>query len=365
MAYTAADHQYMAQALRLAERGLYTTSPNPRVGCVIVNDGKVVGEGWHRRAGEAHAEVHALQQAGAKAKGATVYVTLEPCNHHGRTPPCADALIKAGVSRVVAAMQDPNPKVAGSGLASLQAHGIAAEAGLMQTQAHELNIGFISRMERNRPWVRSKIASSLDGKTALANGTSQWITSDAARLDVQHWRARSCAILTGVGTVLADDPQLNVRALDIGRQPLKIILDSRCRMSPTAKVLQGGALIVCATIDETNAAALRHAGAEVIALPDNNGRVDFAALMQELAKREINELHVEAGYKLSGSLLAANMIDELLLYIAPTLLGNAAMGMFDLPVFTQMDQRVQLSIQQLDFVGKDIRVRARVNSQLN
>jgi diaminohydroxyphosphoribosylaminopyrimidine deaminase/5-amino-6-(5-phosphoribosylamino)uracil reductase len=274
-------------------------------------------------------------------------------------------LIKAGVSRVVAAMQDPNPKVAGSGLASLQAHGITAEAGLMQTQAHELNIGFISRMEKNRPWVRSKIASSLDGKTALANGTSQWITSDAARLDVQHWRARSCAILTGVGTVLADDPQLNVRALGDGlipgRQPLKIILDSRCRLSPTAKVLQGGALVVCATIDDANAAALRNAGAEVIALPDNNGRVDFTALMHELAVREINELHVEAGFKLSGSLLAANMIDELLLYIAPTLLGNAAMGMFDLPVFTQMDQAIPLTIQQLDFVGKDIRVRARFN----
>ena len=304
----------------------------------------------------------ALQQAGDKAKGATVYVTLEPCSHHGRTPPCADALINAGVARVVAAMQDPNPKVSGSGMARLQAHGIEIAVGLMQPQARELNIGFISRMERNRPWVRSKMAASLDGKTALANGTSQWITADAARLDVQRWRARSCAILTGVGTVLADDPQLNVRTLDIGRQPLRVILDSRCRMSPAARILQGGALVVCARMEENNAAALRNAGAEVIALPDANGRVDFAALMQELAGRGINELHVEAGYKLSGSLLAEGMIDELLLYMAPTLMGNAAMGMFELPVFTEMNQAVSLTIQQLDFVGQDIRVRARVNS---
>lgn len=362
MAFTAADHQYMAQALRLAERGLFTTTPNPRVGCVIVKDGKVMGEGWHERAGQPHAEVLALQQAGDKAKGAIAYVTLEPCSHHGRTPPCADALIKAGVARVVAAMQDPNPKVAGDGLAALKAQGIEVEVGLMESQSRELNIGFVSRMERNRPWVRSKIAASLDGKTALENGVSQWITAEPARLDVQRWRARACAILTGVGTVLADDPQLNVRALEIGRQPLRVITDSTCRMSPAARILQGGALVVCATIDEGNAAALRKAGAEVIALPDKNGRVDFAALMQELARREINELHVEAGYKLNGSLLAAGWVDELLLYMAPTLLGDAGIGMFDLPVFTRMEQRIQLDIQQLDFVGKDIRIRARVGS---
>jgi diaminohydroxyphosphoribosylaminopyrimidine deaminase/5-amino-6-(5-phosphoribosylamino)uracil reductase len=360
MAFSAADHQYMALALRLAERGLYTTSPNPRVGCVIARDGKVVGEGWHQRVGEAHAEVLALQQAGDKARGATVYVTLEPCSHYGRTPPCADALIKAGVARVVAAMQDPNPKVAGSGLAALRANGIATDVGLMQAQAHELNIGFVSRMERNRPWVRSKIAASLDGKTALANGKSQWITAEPARLDVQRWRARACAILTGVGTVLADDPQLNVREFDIGRQPLRVITDSTCRLSPTARILQGGALVVCATIDENNAAALRQAGAEVIALPDTNGRVDFAALMQELARREINELHVEAGYKLNGSLLAGGWVDELLLYLAPTLLGNAALGMFDLPLFTSMEQAVALNIQALDHIGDDIRIRARI-----
>lgn len=367
MAFSAADHQHMAQALRLAERGLYTTTPNPRVGCVLVKDGKVVGEGWHERAGQAHAEVLALKQAGEQARGATVYVTLEPCSHHGRTPPCAEALVKAGVSRVVAAMQDPNPKVAGAGLASLQAQGIATEVGLMQTQARELNIGFVSRMERNRPWVRSKIAASLDGKTALANGVSQWITAEPARLDVQRWRARSCAILTGVGTVLADDPQLNVRelgdGLDIGRQPLKIILDTRCRLSPTAKVMQGGALVVCGTINKANASALRDAGAEVIALPNGNGRVDLAALMAELAKREINELHVEAGYKLNGSLLAEGVTDELLLYLAPTLLGDASMGMFKLPEITAMDQRIPLAIEQMDFVGKDMRVRARIGSR--
>ena len=309
---TAADHEFMAQALRLAERGLYTTTPNPRVGCVIVNDGKVVGEGWHECAGQPHAEANALQQASAQAKGATVYVTLEPCSHHGRTPPCAEVLIKAGVGKVIAAMQDPNPKVAGAGLALLQAQGIATECGLMQAQARELNIGFVSRMERGRPWVRLKLAASLDGKTALANGVSQWITSEPARLDVQRWRARACAILTGVGTVIADDPQLNVRSLDIGRQPLRIIVDSQCRTPANAKILQDGALIVCAKIDESNAAALRKAGAEVIALPDAQGRVDFVALLQELAKREINELHVEAGHKLNSSSTKPSVNNELL-----------------------------------------------------
>ena len=253
----AADSQWMALALRLAERGLHTTSPNPRVGCVLVKDGKVIGEGWHERAGEPHAEVHALRAAGKAARGATAYVTLEPCSHHGRTPPCADALIAAGVSRVVAAMQDPNPLVAGQGLQKLRAAGIEVEYGLMEAAARELNIGFISRMTRGTPWVRSKIAASLDGRTALANGTSKWITGEAARLDVQHWRARSCAVLTGIGTVLADDPQLNVRGISTERQPLRVVLDSELRLSPAAKILQNGqTLIYTACADTTKHQAL-------------------------------------------------------------------------------------------------------------
>ncbi len=235
----AADSQWMAQALRLAELGLYTTSPNPRVGCVLVRDGKLIGEGWHKRAGEPHAEVHALRAAGESARGATAYVTLEPCSHHGRTPPCADALIAAGVRRVVVAMQDPNPLVAGQGIARLRAAGIDVECGLMEAAARELNIGFFSRMTRGTPWVRSKIAASLDGRTALANGASKWITGEAARRDVQHWRARSCAVLTGIGTVLADDPQLNVREPATERQPLRVVVDSELRISPGAKDIAG------------------------------------------------------------------------------------------------------------------------------
>ena len=242
-----ADQAHMAQALRLAKRGLYSTSPNPRVGCVIVRDGVVVGEGWHQRAGEAHAEVNALQQAGAAARGATAYVTLEPCSHHGRTPPCTEALLAAGIGRVVAAMADPNPLVAGRGLAQLQAAGVAVDVGLMADEAHELNIGFVSRMTRKRPWVRLKAAASLDGKTALQNGESQWITGPQARQDGHCWRARACAILSGIGTVRKDDPQLNVRGVDTSRQPLKVIVDSRLELSPAARLLEvGNVLLVSA-----------------------------------------------------------------------------------------------------------------------
>ena len=357
--FTAADHEYMALALRLAERGLYTTTPNPRVGCVIVNNHRIVAQGWHERAGQPHAEAHALQQAGEHARGATAYVTLEPCSHFGRTPPCADALIRAGVARVVAAMQDPNPKVAGQGLARLQAAGIATASGLMQAAAHELNIGFISRMERNRPWVRLKTAASLDGRTALQNGVSQWITCDAARTDVQRWRARACAILSGVGTVLHDDPQLNVRDLDIGRQPLRVIVDSQLRTPPTAKIAQAGTLIVCAELDTSRAQALQQAGAEIIALPGSDGKVDLQRLLQELAAREINELHVEAGATLNGALMQQGLVDELLLYMAPKLMGNPAHGLFDLPVLTGMDQAMTLDIRDITRVGPDIRIVAR------
>lgn len=284
--FSASDHQHMAQALRLAERGLYTTAPNPRVGCVITNGGITVGEGWHARAGQAHAEVHALKQAGDRARGATAYVTLEPCSHHGRTPPCADALIAAGVGRVVAAMRDPNPRVAGSGLARLQAAGIEVAFGLMEMQARELNPGFISRMERQRPWVRSKIAASLDGGTALENGISQWITDAAARQDVQHWRARACAVLTGIGTVLADDPQMNVRDIDTGRAPLRVVLDSQLRLPPDARILQGGGvLIVCGGDRVPQADSLRHAGAEILVLPRGDGLTDLSALLGTGAAR--------------------------------------------------------------------------------
>lgn len=365
--FTAADHDYMAQALRLAEQGLYSCMPNPRVGCVIVKDGVVIGQGAHLRAGEPHAEVHALrmaqQHAPTKIAGADVYVTLEPCSHHGRTPPCADALVQAGVGRVIAAMQDPNPLVAGRGLAHLAAHGIATASGLMQAQAGELNIGFIARMTQGRPWVRSKIAASLDGRTALANGTSKWISGEAARHDVQRWRARSSAILTGIDTVLADDPQLDVRdaaLLASARQPLRVVVDSRLRISPAARVLQGGTTLIAYAGDpDAKAEALRQAGAELVLLPDGADRVCLKSLMQALAQREINELMVEAGQGLNGALLRHELIDELLLYYAPLLMGSAAKAMFALPELTQMQQRTELEILDLRAMGNDIRLRAR------
>jgi diaminohydroxyphosphoribosylaminopyrimidine deaminase / 5-amino-6-(5-phosphoribosylamino)uracil reductase len=358
-AFSAADHQFMARALRLAAYGLTTTTPNPRVGCIIVRDGVIVGEGWHERSGEPHAEVHALRQAAESARGATAYVTLEPCSHHGRTPPCADALVTSGVARVVAAMRDPNPMVAGKGLARLQQHGIEVAVGLMEPQARDLNPGFISRMQSGRPWVRSKIAASLDGATALENGVSQWITGVAARHDVQHWRARACAVLTGVGTVLADDPLLTVRQVETPRQPLRVIVDSQLRTPAAAKIIEGGALLACCDDNLPHADALRAAGAEVLSLPGIGGRVDLAALLTELARRGVNELHVEAGATLNGELLRLKLVDEWLLYFAPTLLGASARGMFDFPALTEMAQRTDLDILALDRVGRDIRIRAR------
>lgn len=358
-AFSASDHAHMAHALQLAARGLHTTSPNPRVGCVLVRDGQVVGEGWHERAGEPHAEVHALRQAGEAARGATAYVTLEPCSHYGRTPPCAEALVKAGVARVIAAMQDPNPLVAGKGLSLLQSQGIAVASGLMSSEARELNVGFVSRMERNRPWVRAKVAASLDGRTALENGVSQWITSPAARRDGQQWRARACAILTGMGTVLADNPKLNVRDFDIGRQPLRVVVDSKLRTPVDAAIVDGGVLIVCADDTLPQAGILRKAGVELLCLPNDNGSVDLPALMIELAKLGTNELHLEAGPTLSGEMLRLRLIDEFLLYLAPTLLGSSARGMFDIPALTAMDQRMNLEIVEVRNVGPDIRIRAR------
>jgi len=357
----AADATWMARALQLAERGLCTTSPNPRVGCVLVKDGKNIGEGWHERAGEPHAEVHALRAAGKAARGATAYVTLEPCSHHGRTPPCADALIAAGVNRVVVAMQDPNPLVAGRGNAKLKAAGVAVECGLMEAAARELNIGFISRMTRGTPWVRSKIAASLDGRTALANGLSKWITGEAARQDVQQWRARSCAVLTGSGTVLADDPQLNVRTGDVVRQPLRVVLDTELRISSDAKILQGGnMLIYTASTDAAKQVALRERGVDVGVMQQVEGGLPLSAVLSDLARRGINEVLVEAGKTLNGALLKAGLVDELVLYLAPQLLGDAARGLANLDELTQLEQRVELAWQDVRHVGNDIRITARV-----
>jgi diaminohydroxyphosphoribosylaminopyrimidine deaminase/5-amino-6-(5-phosphoribosylamino)uracil reductase len=352
--FSTADHMHMARALQLAAHGLFTTTPNPRVGCVIVRDGTVVGEGWHLRAGEPHAEVHALTAAGAAARGATAYVTLEPCSHHGRTPPCAEALIKAGITRVVAAMRDPNPMVAGGGMDMLTLAGVDTGIGLMEAEARALNPGFISRMSRQRPWVRLKTASTLDGKTALANGQSQWITGEAARADVQHLRARACAILTGSGTVVADDPRMNVRDLDIGRQPLRVVIDSTLRTPTDAAVLP--ALIACHHAEPAPLAALEHAGAEVIELPGAYGRVDLAALLVQLARRGVNELHVEAGATLNGALLAAGLVDEWVAYVAPMAMGDTAHGLFAMPALTALVDAVRFRLVDVRQIGGDLRL---------
>lgn len=359
---TAADHEFMGRALELAGRGLYTTTPNPRVGCVIVrDDGVLVGSGWHEKAGLAHAELLALKEAGDRARGATLYVNLEPCSHHGRTPPCVDAIVAAGIKRVIAAMQDPNPKVAGSGFTRLRAAGIAVEQGLREEEARELNIGFIARMTRGRPWVRLKIAASLDGRTALANGKSQWITGETARQDGHRWRARACAILTGFGTVRDDDPQLNVRGVDTPRQPLKIVVDSKFETSPSARLLQEGkALVVGAVNDAKKVGSLKAAGAEVLSIPNESGKVELFKLMEELARRELNEIHVEAGTKLNGSLLQAGVVDELLVYFAPSVIGESGRGMFHLPALTDLLQTTALKIREVDRVGADLRILARI-----
>jgi len=361
MSFSADDYRLMARALQLAERGLWTTSPNPRVGCVLVRAGEIVGEGWHEKAGEPHAEVHALRAAGDEAKGATAYVTLEPCSHHGRTPPCAEALIKAGVARVVAAMTDPNPLVAGQGLALLQAAGIETASGLLENEARELNIGFVSRMTRGRPWLRLKAAASLDGKTALNNGVSQWITGPDARRDGHAWRARACAILTGIGTVRDDDPQLLVRDVTTTRQPLRVVVDSRLETPLTARILQGGSVLIAGAVENVEKMAmLRAAGADVVILPNAAGnKVELKALLELLGQRGINEIHAEAGFKLNGSLLREGLVDELLLYLAPCLIGHEASGLFNLPELTSLDGKQRLQIRDLRQVGADIRVLAR------
>lgn len=355
----------MRLALAWAEKGLYTTSPNPRIGCVIVANGQVIGAGVTQPAGQNHAEIEALADAAARGndvRGATAYVTLEPCNHHGRTPPCSDALVRAGLGRVVAAMTDPNPLVAGQGLAKLQAAGIEVATGVLADEAHEMNIGFFSRMVRGKPWVRMKSAASLDGMTALHNGRSQWITGQAARDDGHAWRARACAILTGIGTVKTDDPQLNVRAVDTPRQPRRIVIDSRLEISLDARVLAGGGTwIVAAVPHPEKEAQLRALGVEVILLPNSAGKVDLPALMLELGRRQINELHVEAGSKLNGSLIREGCVDELLLYLAPSLIGDAQ-GMFGLPALADLDHQYRLRFHEVRQVGDDVRILARFNT---
>lgn len=360
MSFTETDARHMARALELARQGLFTTDPNPRVGCVIVKDGQAVGEGFHARAGEPHAEIHALRAAGEQAHGATVYLTLEPCCHHGKTPPCSEALIAAGVGCVIAAMTDPNPRVAGQGFAALNAAGIETASGLMQAEAEAINPGYIQRMQTGRPYVRLKLAASLDGRTAVASGESKWITGEAARTDVQRLRARSSAILTGIGTVLADDPSLNVRALDIGRQPLRVVLDSQLRMPPQAKMLllPGSTLIVTAANDAVRAEKLLATGAEVLQL-GMDGRVDLNALLAALVSREVNEVLVEAGATLSGAFLEAGLVDELVLYYAPVLLGDKGRGMFRLDGIAKMADRVSLEIKDIRTVGRDWRVIAK------
>jgi diaminohydroxyphosphoribosylaminopyrimidine deaminase/5-amino-6-(5-phosphoribosylamino)uracil reductase len=350
---------FMARALELARRGLYTATPNPRVGCVLVRDGAVAGEGWHERAGEPHAEVHALRDAGERARGATAYVTLEPCSHQGRTPPCCHALIAAGVSRVIAAMRDPNPLVAGKGLATLRAANVEVETGVMEAEARELNIGFISRMTRGRPWVRLKVAASLDGKTALPNGQSRWITGAGARRDGHAWRAQACAILTGIGTVKDDNPQLTVRDVETTRQPLRVVVDSRLETPLDAHVAGSGTVIAAAASYVKPMQALQARGVEVIVLPNAAGKVELPDLMLELGRRGINELHVEAGYKLNGSLWNEGLVDELLIYLAPSLLGDAALGMFHLPALQALSDRHMLTIADVRQIGPDIRILAR------
>ena len=357
----ALDAAHMARALELARRGLDTTDPNPRVGCVIADGERVIAEGWHERAGGPHAEVAALASARGAARGATAYVTLEPCSHHGRTPPCTEALIEAGIGRVVYAMRDPNPKVDGGGAAKLAAAGIAVEGGVLEAESQALNPGFVSRMTRGRPWVTVKLAASLDGGTALPGGESRWITGEAARMDVQRLRARSSAVMTGSGTVIADDPRLDVRLPGATRQPLRVVLDSSLRTPPSARILAppGAALILCTVEDAAKARALRAAGAEIATLPASEGRVDLAAALALLAARQVNELLVECGAGLAGAFLSAGLVDELLLYVAPTLLGRGARKLADLESPVSMAERLQFSIVERQDVGDDLLLRLR------
>lgn len=366
MNFSAEDHVFMARALKLTENGRLTATPNPSVGCVIVKNGRIIGEGWHEKAGGPHAEAHALAGCIEDPLGSTVYVTLEPCAHHGRTPPCAEALVKARVARTIAAIEDPNPQVAGKGLAMLRAANIRSEVGLLAEQARRAHRGFLSRMTRGRPWVTIKLGASLDGRTALKNGVSRWITSAEARRDVHAMRARSCAVMTGIGTVLVDDPALTVRDVPCERQPLKVLLDSRLEVADSAKVLDGGnVLIITATGDEGRADVLRSRGFRVerVAMEAVKGKVDLDAMMQVLGKQGLNELMVETGARLNGSLVEAGVVDEIVAYAAPSLLGDLSLGMFAFGELTELDQKVALSFTDVRRIGPDLRVTASVEAR--
>ena len=366
--YSAVDHQFMGEALAEAQKALYLSNPNPRVGCVIVKDGQIIGRGFTQKVGAAHAEVQALADAKSKGKdpsGSTIYVTLEPCNHTGKTPPCVDALIAAKPAKVIAAMSDPNPLVAGKGLERLKAAGIEVQCGLLEAQAQELNRGFISRMTRGLPWVRMKIAASLDGKTALPDSKSQWITGPLARADGHHWRAQACAMITGVGTVKEDDPSLNVRDVVTQRQPMRIIVDSKLETPPNAKILnqldQSGVLIVCAELDSPGnrqkAKAFTERGIEVIAMANAFGKVDLPKLFSYLAKeRKMNEIHIESGFKLNGSMLREDCVDELLLYYAPFFMGEG-IGMANVPALPSLDTPKNWKVIDQTLIGPDLRLR--------
>lgn len=364
--HTATDIEWMTQALRLAELGRYSTTPNPRVGCVLVKNGQRIGKGAHLKAGEPHAEVHALREAGALAAGATAYVTLEPCSHVGRTPPCANALIAAGVTRVVVAMQDPNPLVSGQGIARLRAHGLSVVVGVCEAQAQALNDGFIKRMTQQLPYVRLKLAASLDGQTALQNGQSQWITGPDARKDVHHWRAQSCVVLTGIGSILQDDASLTVREVATARQPLRVVVDSQLRIPLTARVLaEGNACVVHAqtapnTAQRETLAALNGLGVNTLCLAHPQGQVDLRAVVQHLGQWPCNEVFVEAGATLSGAFLQQGLVDALILYYAPKLMGPGR-GMFAMPALSQMQQSIELTIDDIRQFGPDMRVLARLS----
>jgi len=358
MSFSIFDHRCMAVAFQLAYKGLATTHPNPRVGCVIARNEQLVGRGWHRKAGEAHAEINALISAGDKASGATAYVTLEPCSHRGRTPPCVDALIEAKIARVVCALEDPNPAVNGTGIKQLLSAGIEVQSGLMAAQAEELNAGFLMRMRHGRPWVRIKLAQSMDGHIALSDGSSQWISGPAARADVQRWRARSDAILTGIGTVLADDPSLNVRLGDSARQPVRVIADSHWRTPPDARLLEIPGKVLIAGLEQREIPkALADTCAELVELPSAGGHVDLEKLLQELGRRGINEVQVEAGAIFCGALLQRALVDEVLIYQAPVLLGGGCVSPFATPPLDNMDDRVHLKWMDSRRIGNDLRLR--------
>jgi len=355
------DERNMRRALELAARGLYTTDPNPRVGCVLVRDGRVLGEGWHQRAGEAHAEVLALRAAGEAARGATAYVTLEPCCHSGRTPPCTQALIDAQVSRVVYALADPNPLVNGAGAAALRAAGIDTAGGLLAAEAQALNPGFFKRMRSGLPWVRVKLAASLDGRTALANGASRWITGAAARQDAQRYRARSSVVLSASGTVLADDPALNVRIEGATRQPLRAVLDSTLRVPPQSRMFdrEGPAMVFTASTDTARRAELERRGVRVETVARAaEGGLELEPVLRRLAELEANEIWVEAGARLAGALLRARLVDELIVYLAPSLLGPRARPLVELPDIVQLEQRMRLEFTECKPVGPDLRLTA-------